>query len=174
MADTLLTRSAIAGAQDKMVAAGLQLRVLSEGHMLHVMARSGRDLASDRLAALGDGDPHAIRLLGPSQWLVVGNRVLSPDDIRAKAAELGDLASLFDGSHGRVRMVLAGTGAADRLATGSGVDLRSEAFPIGRSAATLFRHIAVHITRVADETFEILVARSFAQSLWDELGGGPA
>lgn len=171
MADTLLTRSAIAGAQDKMVAAGVRLRVLPEGHILHVMARSGRDLASGHLAALGDRDPQAIRPLGPGQWLVVGNRVLSPDEIRAKAAVLGDLASLFDGSHGRVRIVLEGSGAADRLATGSGVDLRSEAFPVGQSAATLFRHIAVHITRVADETFEMLVARSFAQSLWEELGG---
>lgn len=169
MAEMLIAEPAIAHPRDVILSSGVRLTALAEGHILTVMARAGADMTAERLAALGDGSPYAVRPLGPGQWLIVGAAVLSGATVRETAATLAGTASLFDGSHARVRLAIAGVGAADLLATGVGLDLRDQAFAIGASAATLFRHIAVHLTRTGATTYELIVARSFAQSLWDEL-----
>lgn len=169
MVEMLLAEPAISGPRDVTLPSGVQLSALAEGHVLTVMARKGAEVSFASLAALSEGTPHAVHPLGPGQWLIVGDTVLSGAAVRAKAETIAEIASLFDGSHARVRIALAGAGAADLIATGVGLDLRDHAFPIGASAPTLFRHIAVHLTRTGATSYEFIVARSFAQSLWDEL-----
>ncbi len=169
MVEMLSAEPAISAPRDVTLPTGVQLAALAEGHILTVIARTGADVSAASLAALSEGTPYAVRALGPSQWLIVGDAVLSSASVRAKAEQWADRASLFDGSHARVRITLAGGGAAALIATGAGLDLRDHAFPIGASAPTLFRHIAVHLTRTGATRYELIVARSFAQSLWDDL-----
>lgn len=169
MVEMLLAEPAIAPPRDVTLPSGVQLAALAEGHILTAMARTGADVSAAGVAALGDGAAHAVRPLGPGQWLIVGDAVLSGATVRAKAEQWADRASLFDASHARVRISLSGSGAVDLIASGVGLDLRDHAFPVGSSAPTLFRHIAVHLTRTGPMSYELIVARSFAQSLWDEL-----
>jgi sarcosine oxidase subunit gamma len=68
-----------------------------------------------------------------------------------------------------VRIRIEGKTAHRALSKGTALDLDPSAFPIGQSAVTLVGHIAAHVTRVGAETFEIIVLRGFAESLWDDL-----
>jgi sarcosine oxidase subunit gamma len=68
-----------------------------------------------------------------------------------------------------VRIALAGEKIEATLAKGTGVDPAMGTFPVGLSVLTLIGHTSAHLTRVGDSRFEILVMRSFALSLWDEL-----
>lgn len=148
-------------------AAVLLIEPLAEGHVLHALAAPGAAVPVERLAALSDGTAHAVRPLSPGQWLVVGDAPLAAAQIRAKAEAASGLA-VSDQSHGRVRIALSGAGARFLLAKGCGVDFSAAAFPLGRSTPTLFNHVGIHVTRTAEDRFELLVLRGFAQSLWEE------
>ena len=130
------------------------------GNILHVLARRG---ATPPVADLGDGSPFAVRALGPGQWLVVGEGPV--------AAQALDGAAVVDGGDGRVRIKVSGEGAVDLIASGAGLDLRLAKFPVGATATTLWRHIGIVLTRVEEDAFEVVVGRSFARSLWEEMGG---
>ncbi len=148
-------------------ARAVEISALPEGHVLAVAIRRGRALTAADLALLGDGSPQAVRPAGPGRWLVVGDAPLTAAEVEARARALQGAASLFDLGHGRVRLAVRGPGAADLLATGVTIDLAGLA--VGASAACLFRHVAVHLTRTGADAYEILVARSFAADLWHEL-----
>jgi sarcosine oxidase subunit gamma len=142
------------------------LEALPEGHVLHVLAGPRAD---DRKPAEADG--WAARRCGPDQWFVVSDAA-SPLDVSRKTAKLlGKGLAVSDQSHGRARLAISGPRARMALARGSGVDFSDDRFPIGAATATLFNHIGIHVTRTGADRFELLVPRSFARSLWDDLLG---
>lgn len=147
----------------------LLIEPLPEDHVLHVLAATGAEVAAERLAALSDGTPHAVRPLSPGQWLVVGEAPLDSGALKAKVEAIGANLAVSDQSHGRVRLALAGPQARFLLAKGSAVDFSPAAFPVGHATPTLFNHVGIHVTRTGEDRFELLVLRSFAQSLWEEL-----
>jgi sarcosine oxidase subunit gamma len=110
--------------------------------------------------------------LGPDQWLVTCPARDVPgliDSLREALA--GVHAAITDISDGRVAFRLAGPSARAVLAKGCPVDLHPRAFPPGRCAQSLLAKASVLIHLVADgpepgPSFEIYVARSFAQYLW--------
>lgn len=147
----------------------ITLTALPEGHVLQVLASAGHADVERRLAPISDGKPQAVRPYGPGQWFVVGDAPLSSADVFAKAAQLDGSASIADQSHGRVRIAISGTAVETVLAKGTAVDLSIEQYPVDRSAMTLIGHISALITRTGPDSFEIMVLRGFAESLWDEL-----
>ena len=80
---------------------------------------------------------------------------------------LDGLASVSDQSHGRVVIRVAGAKARDVLAKGTPVDLHPDAFPVGTSAMTQMAHVGVHLTRVAEDAYDLSVFRGFAESFWE-------
>jgi sarcosine oxidase, subunit gamma len=141
------------------------------GHVLQILAPPFAADQSAHLTELSDGSANALRAAGPGIWYVVGDAPLTPQDIARAEIRLGPQVQLIDQSHGRVRMELSGPGAVRLLATGTAVNLSFERFPIGSACETLFGHIGVHLTRTGADRFELLIARSFAMSLWAELTG---
>ncbi|EJZ19357.1 sarcosine oxidase subunit gamma family protein, partial [Rhizobium sp. Pop5] len=89
--------------------------------------------------------------------------------IYALATALAGKAFIMDQSHGRVRIRVSGRYSRALLARGTAVDLDAAVFPQGRSVMTMVGHISVQIARTGDDSFELTVLRSFAESLWDEL-----
>jgi len=168
----LLHRSALAAAKSGSFGASstkarITLNALPEGHVLQVLAAHGSgDL---QIPQIGDGAPHAVRPYGPGQWFVVGDAPLSAADISGKAALLASKASIADQSHGRIRIGVSGASVEAVLAKGTAVDLDQARFAIGHSAMTLIGHISALITRTGADSFELMVLRGFAESLWDEL-----
>ncbi len=80
-----------------------------------------------------------------------------------------ELPLSVDQSHGRVTIRIAGDKARAVLAKGTPVDLHPAEFPVGQSAVTQMAHVGIHLTRTAEDTYEISVFRGFAQSFWEWL-----
>jgi sarcosine oxidase, subunit gamma len=145
---------------------GATLRARPEGRVLHVLGAPGAGALGDALAnqALG-----TVRCAGPGQWFIVADAPAGAAVLAGLSASLGDRAAVADQSHGRVRIAVDGPRAADLLAKGTAVDLHPDAFPPGRSTMTLVGRIAVNLARDGDQSFELIVQRGFAESLWKDL-----
>jgi sarcosine oxidase subunit gamma len=138
--------------------------------ILHVLASRGKgESVAKKLGKLAAAGRFALRTAGPDKWLVLAPAAevfLLMADLR-KA--LADTASLLDQSDGRVLIELSGSEAREALAKGTGVDLDPDVFPVGRSAITAFGHVTVHLTRSAGDVYELIVMRSYEETLWETL-----
>jgi heterotetrameric sarcosine oxidase gamma subunit len=149
--------------------AGFLLEARPAGHVLQVLPRASGADVSARLAGIAEAAPLAVRRAGPDSWLLVGEARLDGAEIARRGAAVADVGWLVDQTHGRCRLVLSGPRAAERLARGIGADLSLRGFAAGAAGDTQYGAIGVHLTRAAADRFEILVGRSFAESLWREL-----
>ena len=171
----LVLRSALGGAKSGGFGAhgdgkrGLILTALPERCVIQVLGAPGRGDLTSRLGELARDVSHAVRIAGPSQWLLVGEAAVSGAALAGLQDQLDGRASLVDQSHGRVGIEIAGAAVEDVLCKGVGLPLDLAAFPVGKSASTLFGHVSVHLTRTADQSFEILVGRGFSVSVWEDL-----
>ncbi|RWI86000.1 sarcosine oxidase subunit gamma [Mesorhizobium sp.] len=142
------------------------MKALPEGAIVHVLAAPGeKDLASF-LAGLGKGD---VRAVSPGQWFIVGDEPMTYSAMEALFEMLESRATGVDQSGGRVRIRIDGRQSERILSTGTAIDLSADSFRVRQSATTLIGHIAAHITRIGSDSFELIVLRSFAESLWDDL-----
>ncbi|MBX4906783.1 MULTISPECIES: sarcosine oxidase subunit gamma family protein [Rhizobium] len=162
-------RPVLAGARySGMAGPGLRLEALPEGHLLHVLGAIEPTALAAELAKIGLAKS-SIRKAGFRQWFVAGDEPLSPAGLDALAAALAGKAFVMDQSHGRVRIGISGGSSRVLLSKGTAVDLDPAVFAEGSSAMTMMGHISVQIARTGDDSFELTVLRSFAESLWDEL-----
>jgi len=166
MPDFAISRSAPMRAAP-LVGVGILLSAPQGGAIIHVLGHHAQDLKA-KLDSLAGGREHAVRSLTVAQWLLVLPESLSMEGLARLQQVVGD-AALVDQTHGRVRILVDGAKAEAVLSKGTAVDLHPQAFPVGRSAVTLFGHVAAHMTRISAQGFELLVLRGFAESLWDDL-----
>lgn len=157
------------GSKAAVRSAGIAITALPEGHVIHVLGEAGGPDLAPLLREATGGKPHAVRAAGPAQWFLVSDERLSHAGITAVLDALPPGAAGIDQSHGRVRIRIDGPMTEHVLAKGTAVNLALAAFPVGQSTTTLIGHIAAHLTRIARDTFELMVLRTFAQSLWDDL-----
>jgi heterotetrameric sarcosine oxidase gamma subunit len=160
-------------------AAGVALSLVRGRAVALVIARKGQTaaLATKVREAYGVALPEGPRCagdavlfagIGHGQWLAL--RAGSEDgfgfesDLRAR---LGGLASINDQTDARVAIRVAGPRAPDLLAKLVPIDLDARAFPAGSVASSVLGHISATVLR-SDQSlsFEILVSRSYAESLW--------
>lgn len=135
------------------LAGGVTAAPLPEGALLLLLGRAGGPAP----------DVAGARPIAPGQWLLTGAAAADPGGI---AARLPDFA-VVDQGHGRVGLGIAGHGAAAMLARGTGVD--PDVLAVGATAATMLGPISVILTKVEQESFELYVSRSFAESLREEI-----
>lgn len=135
--------------------------------MAMALASPGRvPEAAGILVANGDFE---VRFSGPGEWLVL-SEVHAPETLAAElGVRLGDAAFVIDQSHGRVALTLTGPDAARILANGVAVDLHADSFPVGRAANVLCHHISVNLARTSAQSFDLVVMRSFAEALVDDI-----
>lgn len=143
---------------------------LMVGHwrtMATVLARAGREeTVRQTIAAQSD---LSMRFLGPGEWLVV-SEVEAPSGLVRRLEALCDGgAYVVDQSDGRVVFRIAGPNVRSILAKGIGLDLHPSAFTVGGSANALCGHIPVNLARTDEDTFELIVPRSYAESLFEDL-----
>lgn len=164
----VVPRSAL-GSRAAITSGGVTLRALPEGHVFQVLSNLGNTDARSALAARLDGASSAVRAGGPGQWFIVGDERKSRAEMASFFAGLQPDMFCVDQSSGRIRILAQGPMVERMLAKGTAVDLALVSFPVGLATTTLIGHIAAHITRIADDAFEIMVLRGFAESLWDDL-----
>lgn len=187
MADhKVLSRSALVGlaTPQRLGAAtsepGVRIREIAEFAALAVIARRGRvaDVAAALTGHAGTPVEDAAKRAGsrtlsitgaaPGQWLAVHRG--SPSGLDQLRAELVELAAVTDQGDGRVLMEVSGPRAREALAKGIPIDLDGAVFKVGDAAQTSASHIGLQIALIDDvPTFEILSARSTAESLWSWL-----
>jgi sarcosine oxidase subunit gamma len=132
-----------------------------------VLAAPGR--SAEVAALLATEGAIEARFCGPGEWLVLAE-THAPETLAAELdARLGARAHVCDQSHGRVLLTLSGPDAARILANGIAVDLHPDAFPVGRAANVRCNHLAVNLARTGEARFDLVVSRSFARALVDDL-----
>jgi sarcosine oxidase subunit gamma len=146
------------------------LRLPEAPAILHILAsRSKREPVAAKLGKMVAADRFDLRAAGPDKWLALAP---APEASRLMAElrkALAGSASLLDQSDGRVLIELSGGEAREALAKGTGVDLDPSVFPVGHSAITAFGHLTVHLTHAGADTYELIVTRSYAETLWETL-----
>lgn len=142
---------------------GTRLNIRAGGTILLLLSRPGSIDEAGIRQRLGAISPLDLRQFSPGQWLLVSDH---PLDQAAIAHELQDGVDIVDQSHGRVRLELAGPNVLHMLAHATGLDLHAG---LAASITALLGHIGVHVTRMAPDVFELIVMRSFAESLVDEI-----
>jgi sarcosine oxidase subunit gamma len=153
-------------------APGVSLSVRHPLSIVAVVARKGKARAlAKALAELSDC---AVQWAGPDHYYVVAENRGEAALYGELAENLAKLAAVTDQSHGRVAIRIAGPRARRVLAKGTPVDLYPDEFPVGRSAVTQMAHVGVHLTRVAEDAYDLSLFRGFSESFWEWLTGQAA
>jgi heterotetrameric sarcosine oxidase gamma subunit len=141
------------------------LCVIRRPAIFSILAHRGHEASVGQ--ALKSIDGIGMRDCALGEWLVVS----TASGAAVVETLLGEIAggSVVDQSEGRVMLQISGPNARKILAKCVAVDLHSEAFPIGASANMLCCHVAANLARTGAETFEIIVPRSFAGSVFEEM-----
>ena len=139
------------------------------GSILQLLGKAGATPPSDMSLPEVAGASPGLRNAGPGQWFVVTDRELTGPEIDALAARLAPSLHVVDQSSGRFRIRVSGAPSRRMLAKGVALDLHPERFPVGTATSTLVGQIGANLARTGQDSFELLVLRGFAQSLWDDL-----
>lgn len=156
------------------VAGDCRLTAVEHGYlaMLSVYKGQEKQLSEALVAA------HGVRLAAPNRSTAkAGARCLwfGHDQVLligpAPDQTLTQYASVVDQSDSWAVVRLQGGQAADVLARLTSVDLRPAVFKRGHTLRSELRHMMVSISRVGADAFEIMVFRSMAATLVDDLQG---
>jgi heterotetrameric sarcosine oxidase gamma subunit len=133
---------------------------LIEGARVHsVLAFRGQEQAvAGVLAMLPAG---VVRHVGPGEWLIVSTDMLQAPQI--------DGAMIVEQSHGKALFRLSGPDCIKILMRGVSIDLAGGALPDGGSTNLAFGHLSINLARLSADRFELLVGRSFAESLYHDV-----
>jgi sarcosine oxidase subunit gamma len=112
------------------------------------------------------GDDPRCLWFGPDRWLLVSD-TMTPEAIIDSCDQAldGMLHNAVDYSAGLVVMRLAGSDARQVLATGTGVDLRSNSFPVDTCCRIRLAEIAVVLVADSPDSYELYVDRSYEDYL---------
>ncbi|TMS56698.1 sarcosine oxidase subunit gamma [Imbroritus primus] len=127
-----------------------------------IRAATGAELplAPNTVAASAD---YQVFWLGPDEWLLQSARPHVPDMERTlRAALAGQFAAVTDVSSGYTVLRLAGSKARAVLQKGCPLDLHPRVFRSGQCAQSHYFKADILLYPVADDAWELVVRRSFA------------
>jgi heterotetrameric sarcosine oxidase gamma subunit len=131
-----------------------------------VLSRKTLDGVSNRLQLIvksgvrGD-DPHLL-WFGPDRLFLVSDTTQTDALIDSSSRALDGIThNALDYSSALVVLSIANTSARRLLATGTGIDLRLDRFPVGSCCRTRLAQIPVVIVVTGDDKFDLYVDRSF-------------
>jgi heterotetrameric sarcosine oxidase gamma subunit len=106
----------------------------------------------------------------PNAWTLFGSsQALKDVAARLERSEFAEASLACDLSAGKTTIELSGIHAIDILSAGCPLDLDRRVFPLGQSARSLYREIAILLLRIGEETYTVTCDRSVATTLWDML-----
>lgn len=110
----------------------------------------------------------------PGQWLAVADGEDGSAFAQDLARDLAGLAAVTDQSDGRVVLRVSGPDVRTTLAKGCMIDLHPAVFRVGDTAVTPIALLTTQISRVGDDTYDLMIMRSFATNLWHWLEASAA
>ncbi|HKU85986.1 MAG TPA: sarcosine oxidase subunit gamma family protein [Casimicrobiaceae bacterium] len=120
-----------------------------------------------------NGDAGALLWLGPRSWLFVAGRPAANGAFDATRTALNDAqGALFDVSSSYVGWTISGAATIRVLNRGCPLDLNPAVFRPGDCAQSVLGHVNALFYRPDEgNAFIVLVARSFAADVWEQLAG---
>jgi|GEM_PF-604259 len=147
----------------------VSLQALPEGLVAHVLGFETTAAALKQLQQRAEERELFLRETSLDQWFLVGDNPYNANDWSNLVHDLQPDFMLSDQSAGRVRLRLEAQEATHILNKGIALDLSLTSFPIEKSTPCLCGHIGVHLTRLGEHVFELMVLRSFGTDLWQQL-----
>ncbi|PJE57257.1 sarcosine oxidase subunit gamma [Marinomonas sp. BSi20584] len=108
----------------------------------------------------------SVRWVSPDEWLIIveGDKAFEIES--SFHDKLMGHFSLVNISGGTTIFEVSGSHVVGMLKKSTPVDLHASEFPVGKVVSTVFAKSGAMICRLADDQFELVVRRSFADYLW--------
>ncbi len=116
-------------------------------------------------SAVQTGDTAAV-WVGPDRWLIIEKEHRDLEQL-IQSMVTAEMAAITDQSHGRCVLRLSGSEARNVLRKGTTLDLDPAHFKTSEARTTSLFHMNGLIHCLAENTFDIYVARSFGQSFYE-------
>lgn len=118
------------------------------------------------LTLVANGDT-SLQWLGPDEWLlIVPGGTEFEVERKLREALAGQHISVVNVSGGQTLLELSGPKVRELLMKSSSYDVHPSNFPVGKAVGTVFAKSQLVIRHTAEETWELLVRRSFADYFW--------
>lgn len=112
------------------------------------------------------GAEYSMFWMGPDEWLVQSSQPRNPTlEPVLRTGLTGQFASVTDVSSGNTVLRLTGSHVREVLRKGCPLDLHSRVFGIGQCAQSVYFKAGILLRPVADDIWEVMVRRSFADYL---------
>ncbi|BAN46179.1 sarcosine oxidase subunit gamma [Metapseudomonas resinovorans] len=118
------------------------------------------------LTLVASGDT-SLQWLGPDEWLLIvpGGTEFEVEQRLRKALD-GQHISVVNVSGGQTILELSGAKAREVLMKSTSYDVHPSNFPVGKAVGSNFAKSQLVIRHTGEETWELLVRRSFADYIW--------
>ena len=116
------------------------------------------------LVAKGDS---SLQWMGPDEWLLIvpgGQEFAAEQALRAALAGLH--ISVVNVSGGQQLLELSGPKVREVLMKSTSYDVHPDNFPVGKAVGTVFAKSQLVIRHTAEDTWELLIRRSFSDYWW--------
>ena len=153
--------------RDKKLLGHLTLR--GDGHDAAFAAGVSKALGMELPGALGlviNGE-RSLQWMGPDEWLLIvptGEEFATEQRLREALAGLH--IAVVNVSGGQSLLELSGPNVRDVLMKSTSYDVHPDNFPVGKAVGTVFAKSQLVIRRPGEETWELLVRRSFSDYWW--------
>jgi sarcosine oxidase subunit gamma len=125
----------------------------------------GIALPCDPLSSASNDDS-VIRWLSPDEWLVSVDGAKAFELETAFQAKMPGHYSLVNVSGGYTILEISGDHAVDVIKKSAPIDVHQSSFPNDKVVSTVFAKSGAIIRRIANDHFELIIRRSFADYLW--------
>ncbi|WP_462379900.1 sarcosine oxidase subunit gamma [Pseudomonas sp. Marseille-QA0892] len=118
------------------------------------------------LCVVSQGD-RSIQWMSPDEFLIIvprGEEFRVEQDLRA--ALDGQHIQVVNVSGGQTILELSGPKARDVLMKSTSYDVHPNTFPVGKAVGSIFAKSSLYIRHIGQDTYELLVRRSFADYTW--------
>ena len=118
------------------------------------------------LTLVADGDT-SLQWLGPDEWLLIvpGGSEFEVER-RLREALDGQHISVVNVSGGQTLLELSGPKVRELLMKSTSYDVHPSNFPVGKAVGTVFAKSQLVIRHTGEETWELVIRRSFADYFW--------
>ncbi|KGJ88183.1 sarcosine oxidase subunit gamma [Colwellia psychrerythraea] len=107
-----------------------------------------------------------IMWLAPDEWLVIVESGTEFDVEQKLRSYLTGHFAVSDISGAQTLLELSGKDIIGLMKKSTGYDLHLESFPVGKVIGTTFAKTGAHILRLDENTFQLVVRRSFSDYVW--------
>ncbi|MBR9883532.1 MAG: sarcosine oxidase subunit gamma family protein [Oceanospirillales bacterium] len=108
----------------------------------------------------------SIRWVSPDEWLVVLPADQAFEVERGLRAAIEGHYQVVNVSGGQTILELSGPNARDVLKKSTVLDVHPSQFPVGKVAGSVFAKSTALVRRSGEDTWELVVRRSFADYIW--------